>query len=96
MKMTQILVQTRGFELTEALKQACETTGQKLIKHDQLISRLEFFLESNGHHDDKSFAAKLKIARDGKDLFIEEDRADMYEAIREIGRKAKVSLDKLE
>lgn len=94
--MTQILIQTKGFDLTQALKATCEKYGKKISNRDALLEKVEFFLDCAGKKEGKIFIAKIKIDRKGKDLFIEEKNTDMYVAIRNVCKKAKISLEKLE
>ena len=84
--MAQILIQTKGFDLTEAMENQCLKGGKKLGKYDSKIEKLEFFLSGSSK---RGFAAKLKVSRSGKDLFFEyRDPGDLYQAIREVSTKA--------
>lgn len=88
--MAQILIQTKGFDLTEALEKRCQSGGKKLGKFDSKIEKVEFFLSGSSK---RGFAAKIKLTRAGKDLFFEyRDPADMYQAIKEVCTKAKEDL----
>ena len=87
--MTQILVQTQGFDLTAALENACHQVADKLITDDTSLEKVEFFLQTEGKRDGKLCSAKIKLSRPGDDIFLEEKNADMYLAIRTAGKKAK-------
>jgi ribosome-associated translation inhibitor RaiA len=92
--MTQILIQTKGFDLTQALEAACARCVSKLQGRENLGAKIEFFLERAGKKDDKACCAKIKIQRRGEEnLFIAEEQADMYQAIRLVCKKAKQALD---
>jgi ribosomal subunit interface protein len=93
--MTQILIQTTGFELTQALQTACEQAGARLERRAANIEKVEFFLESEGKREGRAFRAKIKVTRAGTDVFVEEKEADMYQAIRTAGKKAQIELDEL-
>lgn len=94
--MTQILIQTIGFDLTQALKETCEKYGKKLSTRDSQLEKVEFFLDCVGKKEGKVFTAKIKVDRKGKDLFLEEKDKDMYQAIRNVCKKTKIALEKLE
>lgn len=89
-QMTQVLVQTKGFDLTEALEKACQKGAEKLFKYDPAINKAEFYLSGSAK---RGFCAKLKLAKAGKDLFFEyRTKDDLYQAIKEICTKAKEDL----
>ncbi len=89
-QMTQVLVQTKGFDLTEALEKRCQSGAGKLFKYDPSIEKAEFFLSGSSK---RGFCAKLKLAKAGKDLFFEyRDKSDLYNAIGEVCTKAKEDL----
>jgi ribosome-associated translation inhibitor RaiA len=94
--MTQILVQTTGFELTQALQNACQETGNKVAQRGARIEKVEFFLDSEGKRDGRVFIAKIKVKRVGNDVFVEEKGADMYQVIRAVGKKAQLAVNELD
>lgn len=95
--MAQILVQTKGFEATAALRDACEKVGEKILTHNSRILEVDFFLETSGSKSDKNFGVKIKLIIDGgKDIFAEGRGADMYQTIRDVGKTARVMLAELD
>ncbi len=92
MKSTQVLVQTKGFDLTEAIEKYCQERAEKLMRHDAAITGVEFFL--SGAHK-RGFQAKLKLDHKGKDLFYRDhEPGDLYEAIKKVYHSAKEDLSK--
>lgn len=89
-QMTQVLVQAKGFDLTEALEKACQDGAEKLLKYDSALEKAEFFLSGSSK---RGFCTKLKLARAGKDLFFEyRAKKDLYQIIKEVCKKAKEKL----
>jgi ribosome-associated translation inhibitor RaiA len=91
--MTQILIQAKDFEVTEALRAACQKCAGKLLNREEVGEKIEFFLEYEGRGDAKTFTAKIALARSGRDIFVEEKAADMYLAIRAVCKKARLAFD---
>jgi ribosome-associated translation inhibitor RaiA len=91
--VTQVLIQTKGFVLTPALQAACHKCSQKLLTRPDIGEKLEFFLAHEGKGDAKVFSVKIALSRAGRDIFIEEKAANMYQAIREACKKARLEFD---
>ena len=59
--MTQVSIQTTGFELTQALSNTCQQAAAKLALSEVQGEKLEIFLSLEGKSDAKQTSAKIKI-----------------------------------
>lgn len=89
-QMTKIFVQAKGFDLTKAMEDRCYAGAGKLFRYDPTVKTATFTLSGSSK---RGFTAKLKLSRDGKDLFFQyQDPANLYAAIKEVCTKAKEDL----
>lgn len=90
--MSQTLVQTKNLELTPTIEEAAQKSGQKLFRLHKDLKRIEFYLEFAGSTGHDQTISRIKLVRDGKDLFVESKDVDLYEAIRESVKQAAKAL----
>ncbi len=87
--MTQVSIQTTGFELTQALSNTCQQAAAKLALSEAQGEKLEIFLSLEGKGDAKQTSAKIKITTPEQEIFVVEKGNDLYQAIREGCKKAR-------
>lgn len=79
-----IIVQAKSLKLTRALREFIQRQGRKLNKlKDLKVSKVTVYLEQGTKKstDSKKVCVKYKIEVPGKDLWVEIDGYDFYDAI---------------
>lgn len=82
--MTDVIVQTKSLKVTRALREFIQRQGNKLNKlRDLKISKVTVYLEQDTKKpsDSKKVSVKYNIEIPGKDLWVEINGYDFYDAI---------------
>lgn len=87
--MTQVLIQTKNFQLTEPIKNWCQKYADKLTLHPEQGEKMEFYLSVEGRGDGAQAVAKIKIIGQSREVFVEVKGNDLYQVIREGSKKAR-------
>lgn len=79
----RILVASKTFEVTQALREFAQQQAQKLVKLKQRISKVQIHLEQRAAKSkrDRNALVKYVVSLPGKTVVIRTKAADMYEAI---------------
>ena len=83
----KIIIQTTGFEATEAMEEQARKYLKKAWVIDSKIEKIEIYLDIQKQRDDSGCTVKFNVVRAGKNVLVQQGGQDVYKCIAE-GAKA--------